>query len=59
MTTINPLASRIAQAIALAIPALCFATAAFAEAAKVGQPGQGNGIEVKAEAPRSAETTSA
>jgi hypothetical protein len=50
VTTINPIAGRIAQALALAIPALCFATAAFAETADDAQPEQGSGIDAEDEA---------
>lgn len=49
MTFSPTLAGRIAQALALAIPALCFATAAFAETAEQEPPEQGNGIDDEAE----------
>jgi hypothetical protein len=44
-----PVASRIAQALALAIPALCFATAAFAETAEQEPSEQGSGIDDEAD----------
>jgi len=51
VTTTISVTSRIAQAIAIAIPALCFATAAFAEdAADADQPVQGSGIDMDEEA---------
>ncbi len=49
MTTTLSIAGRLAQALAIAIPAVCFATAALAESADNDQPEQGSSIDVEDE----------
>jgi hypothetical protein len=58
VTPIQPLCGRIAQVLALAIPALCFATAAFAEDAANDQPEQGSSIDSEDDEAEAREDTS-
>ncbi|MBA4080549.1 MAG: hypothetical protein C0496_04750, partial [Erythrobacter sp.] len=49
VTSRNPVPRRLLQAFALAIPVMCFATAAFAETAAPDQDSQGSTIDVESE----------
>lgn len=58
MTTTTSIVGRVAQALAIAIPAVCFATAALAETAGNDQPEQGGSSDIEDEARESASDAS-